>query len=231
MFFKLSLSIFACFLPLLLGFFFFMLKMKIKPLHLLFAILLGLVAIFPGSLIQYFLPENNFLSKYPIVYSLLKSLLIYGFVEEIFKSVFIIPLPKKNYSVSEFLCLSFMLGLSFCCFESVVYFLDNLQQSLNRNAQLLYSLVFTRLFTADIIHTTCAGLCGLFIYSCFIKNPKVSILLTAILLHGLYDFFVGFKNGLRWFFIPVILLAVLECRIKYKSLTNDDDFGDPQFND
>lgn len=213
------------------GFFLFMLKMKIKPLHLLFAILLGLVAIVPGSLIQYFIPKTIFFANYPILNSLLVSLIIYGLTEEIFKAAFIIPLPKKNYTPFLFLCLSMMMGLSFCCFESVVYFLDDMQLAINRDAQLIYPLIFTRLFTSDVIHTACAGLCGLFIYSCFQKSPKVSNLLIAILLHGLYDFFVAFKNGLRWFFIPVLILSVLECRIKYKDLVSDDSIGDPQFSE
>lgn len=219
MFIKFALSIFACFLPLIAGFFLFMLKAKIKPLHLLLAILLGLLAILPGSIIQYFIPENSNLMRYPILYSLLKSLLIYGFLEEFFKAAFIAPLPKKNYSILGFLCLSFTFGLSFCCFESVVYFLDNLQLSINRNGQFLYSLIFSRLITSDIIHTACAGLCGLFIYSCFVmKKFKVGYFIEALILHGLYDFFICFKNGLRWFFIPVLLLSILECRIKYTNL-------------
>lgn len=231
MFIELFLSIFVCFIPMITGFLFFALKLKIKPLHLLLAIVLGFVAIIPSSLIQYFIPKNIFFSNYPVLHSLLTSLLIYGFLEEFFKAAFIIPLPKKNYSILSFFCLSLMLGLSLCCFESVVYFLDNLQLARNREAQFMYSLIFTRLFTSDIIHTACAGLCGLFIYSCLTKSPKISIFLTAILLHGLYDFFAGFKNGLHWFFIPVLILSVLECRIKYKSLISDDDFGDPQFNE
>ena len=225
MFVKFAVSILVCFLPLILGFFLFMGKAKIKPLHLLLAILLGLIAIFPGSIIQYFIPERWFLGKYPILLSLLKSLLVYGLLEEIFKAVFIAPLPKKDYSLLKFLCLSFMFGLSFCCFESVVYFLDNLQLAINRDAQFLYSLIFSRLFTSDIIHTVCAGLCGLFIYSCFCKETraKVSCLIYAIVLHGLYDFFIGFRNGLKWFFIPVLFLAILECRIKYTGLKSEID--------
>lgn len=218
MFVKIALSILVCFLPLLAGFFLFMIKAKIKPLHLLLAILLGLISILPSSIIQYFIPENLALSNSPILYSLLKSLLVYGFLEEIFKTLFIAPLPKKNCSILSFLCLSFMFGLSFCCFESTVYFLDNLQMSITRDAEFLYPVIFSRLLTSDIIHTACAGLCGLFVYSCHLKKYKVWYLLEAILLHGLYDFFVGFKNGLRWFFIPVLILAILECRVKYTSL-------------
>ena len=84
MFIKLFLSILTCFIPMIAGFFIFLLKAKIKPLHLLFAILLGLVAIVPGSLIQYFIPKNILFVNYPILHSLIVSLLIYGLSEEIF---------------------------------------------------------------------------------------------------------------------------------------------------
>jgi len=222
MFIKLALSILICFIPLIAGFFIFSLKLKIKALHLLFAIVLGLIAIFPGSIIQYLIPQDFFTGNNLILFSLLKSLLLYGFLEEFFKAALIIPLPKKNYSLLNFLCLSFMFGLSFCCFESTVYFLDNLQLSINRDGDFLYSLIITRLITSDIIHTACSGLCGLFIYSCFQKKYKISCFLEAVLLHGLYDFFIGFKSSLRWFFIVVLLLSILECRLKYTALKNSD---------
>ncbi|MCQ2592745.1 MAG: PrsW family glutamic-type intramembrane protease [Treponema sp.] len=220
MFFKVALSILLCCLPLFAGFFIFI-KMEVRPLHLFLAILYGLLSIIPSAFIQYLIPAKALIPSYPILESLLRSLLLYGFLEEAFKTLFILPLPKKNYSAKQFLCLSFMAGLSFCCFESVVYFLDFLQNALRQNAHLMYGSLFLRFFTSDIIHTVCAGLGGLFIYSCFIKTPKPSILIMAILLHGVYDFFAGFTNNLRWFYIVVLILAILECRIKYKSLVDD----------
>ena len=94
MFLKLAISILICFVPLIAGFLIFFLKAKIKLLHLLIAIVLGLVAIFPSSIIQFFIPSDAFTttSGNLVFFSLLKSLLMYGFLEEIFKAAFIIPL-------------------------------------------------------------------------------------------------------------------------------------------
>jgi hypothetical protein len=41
-----------------------------------------------------------------------------------------------------------------------------------------------------------------------------------VLLHGIYDFFAGFANSLRWFSVAVVLMSIIECRIKYSALTN-----------
>ena len=215
-------GIIICFIPLLITILLLKLKFNIKLLHQLIAILLGLVAVLPISFIQFFLPDFSFGISSIILYSLLKSLLLYGLIEELFKMALILPLPHKNYSLINFLLLTFILGLALGCFESVVYYFDHLQTATAKGAQLLYMQIFIRIFTADIIHMTCTGLSGLFIYSLRDKNKKNSPLIWAIVLHGMYDFFAGFNSGLRYFSFAVVLLAIAECRIKYKSMINDD---------
>lgn len=212
------LGILLCFVPLAAAFLIFTFGYKIKFTHQLLATLFGLVAIFPISVIQYFVPNipNGIIS--PLVYSLIKSLIVYGLVEELVKMALLWPLPHKE--TLNFLLLSFVLGLSLACFESVVYFFDHLQIANNRGAQLLYGQIALRIFTSDIIHMTCTGLCGLFVYTCRQKKARTSFFITAILLHGIYDFFAGYQNGLRWFSIAVVLMAIAECRIKYVSLKN-----------
>jgi len=215
------LGIVLCFVPLAACFLIATFGVNIKIPHQLIAILLGLIAVVPISFIQYFLPSIPLLNEYPVLKALLKSILLYGLVEELVKMLLILPLPHKEYSESKFLMLAFVFGSAIGSFESVVYFLDHLQLAHMYGGQPLYSLIFLRIFSSVIIHITCTGLCGLFIFSMRKKPAKVSILFTAILIHGVYDFFAGFQNGLRWFAIPVILLAIAECRIKYTSLQND----------
>lgn len=215
-----------CFVPLLFAFWIFTFVFKLKISHQLFAILLGLAVVFPISVIQYFIPSANFFPQMPIIGTMLKSLIIYGLIEEVFKTVVLVPVlsaksVKEDYSPLQMLFLSFLLGLSLGCFESLVYLFDRLQIANNKGAELLYQHIFLRIFTSDLIHMTCSGLCGLFIISKKLNNNKfkVSYLFLAILLHGIYDFFAGFQNNLRYFSFLVILLAILECRIKYTSLT------------
>lgn len=218
MLFQIVLPIIVCFIPVFLCFFIFK-KFQIKTIQLLAAALLGLVAILPISFLQFWIPDakNVFIS--PVIYSLLKSLIVFGFIEEAFKALLVLPLPyKKEETPLKFMLLSFMFGISLGCFESVVYYLDKLQTSLNIGGSLLYTQIFLRLFSSDIIHMTCAGLCGLFVYTAIQKKPRLHFFVYAFLLHGLYDFFAAFQNNLKWFALPVVLLAIIECRIKYTVL-------------
>lgn len=219
MFLSIILPVILCFIPLIAGFLIFAFALKAKASHLSIAILLGLAAVLPISIIQFFLPSLNILSSQPILREISKSLLLYGLVEECLKCVFILPLPKKDKTAFEFLLLAFTMGLALGCFESIVYYLDHLQMATNRKATLLYGQIFARIFSSDIIHMTCTGLCGLFIFSIRQKQTKVTCLLSAVFIHGLYDFFAGFQNALRWFAVAAILLALVECRLKYSSIT------------
>ena len=223
MFLSIVLPIILCFIPLIAGFCVFKFALKSNATHLLIAVLLGLAAVLPISVIQFFLPPVNILTNLPILRAILKSLLLYGLVEEILKSVFVLALPKKEKTALEFLLLAFTMGLALGCFESIVYYLDHLQMANNRNATLLYGQIFLRIFSSDIIHMTCTGLCGLFIYSIRNKCTNITCILSAVFIHGFYDFFAGFQNGLRWFAVAAILLAIVECRLKYAALTEEND--------
>ena len=209
-----------CFVPLIVFFVILTFTSKIKIIHLIISCLLGLLTVLPVSLIQYFIPGFTFQSQIPVLTSILQSLIIYGLIEEVFKTVFMIPVPYKEYSRFQMILLSFLFGISLACFESAVYFFTYLHLAADKGASLLYSKIFIRIFTADILHTACAGLNGIFLYRIRQKNRKISILIFSIVLHGLYDFFAGLQGNLQWFAIPVILLAVLECRIKYTALEN-----------
>lgn len=215
-------GIILCFIPLLFAVLFFKFKSKIKLTHQLIAILLGLVAVLPISFLQFFLP--NFADKFSsvILYSLLKSFVLYGLIEEVFKMVLLLPLPHKNYSLKDFILLAFVMGLALGCFESMVYYFDHLQNAVSKGADLLYGQIFLRIFTSDIIHMTCTGLSALFIYSCRSKKKKISPLIWAILIHSIYDFFAGFNSSLRIFSFAVVLFSIIECRVKYKDLQKEE---------
>lgn len=211
-----------CFVPLIIAVLVFTLSFKLKFSHQLIAILLGLIAVLPISFIQYFLPDIPLFNTIPLLKTLLKSLILYGLVEELIKMLLAYPLPHRNYKLLNFLLLSFVMGLALGCFESVVYYFDHLQKAHEKGAQLLYGMIAARIFSSDIIHMCCMGLSGLFIFSNRQKQSKFSCFIFAVLLHGVYDFFVGFPNNLKWFGIVVVLLTIAECRIKYVSLQDSE---------
>lgn len=217
------LGILCCFIPLILVLLIFTFKYKLKFTHQLLALLYGLIAVFPISVIQFFIPDFNILANTPVLASILKSLLLYGLIEEILKAALLLPVPHKNHTAQEFLLLSFVMGLSVACFESSVYYFDHLQVAASRGAILIYSQIFTRIFTSDLIHLSCTGLCGLFIYTCRQKSPAPMCLVNAILLHGIYDFFAGFQTNLRWFSIAVVILSLAECRLKFTTISQKED--------
>ena len=216
-------AIVFCFLPIIIAIIVFILKDKIKATHMLLACLFGLLAVLPISFIQFFIPgfESSFSSV--ILYSLLKSFILYGLIEEIFKMLLLLPIPHKNNSLKNFILLAFTMGLTLGCFESAVYFFDHMQTAAAKGAELLYGQIFIRIFTSDIIHMCCTGLSGLFIYSWRKGTKKVSPLVWAIILHGIYDFFAGFNSGLKYFSIVVVLLSIAECRIKYLDLKKSEE--------
>ena len=210
-----------CFLPLIIAIIILTCGLKIKLTHQLIAVLFGLIAVFPISFIQYFLPDIPGFISAPLLRTLLKSILIYGLVEAAIKMALVIPLPHKNFTALNALLLAFIMGLSLGCFESVVYYFDHLQKANFKGAQLLYGQITLRIFTSDIIHMTCTGLSGLFIFSTRNKKAKISFFILSVLLHGVYDFFAGFSGNLKLFSLAVVVLAVAECRIKYVSLQNN----------
>ncbi len=230
-------GILFCFLPLIVFFLIFTFAYKLNVFHQLIAILLGLLSVIPISLIQYFVPDiNGFANNYPILYSLLKSLILYAVIEEVIKMLFLFFLPvsggragiknnvesndsdSKAFALKRFILLGFIMGLSVGCFESGVYFFEHMQKAKNAGSQLLYLPIFVRMFSAVIIHFSCTGLCALFMFGLKNKIFKISLMLSAVLIHGIYDFFAGFQNSFKYFAFAVVLFSIIECRLKYKNL-------------
>ena len=81
-------GIVLCFVPLILAIVIFSTAFKLRLTHQLIAVLLGLAAVLPISFIQYFMPAIPGLPLSPVVRALLKSILLYGLVEEAIKELY-----------------------------------------------------------------------------------------------------------------------------------------------
>lgn len=153
------------------------------------AVLLGLLALIPATLLQtlaFKLPVFARSAQDSLLLLLVYTLVINGFIEETAKSLclFTIPLNKTNYT--KFLCLALVAGLSFGCFETVIYLL-------NGNKSLVL-----RLFTSEIIHSACSVCCAVTVYGLKTKTDKnISWWLRAFLLHGCYNFFYTIGSGFK----------------------------------
>ena len=74
--------------------------------------------------------------------------------------------------------------------------------------------------TAVVLHALCAGLSGIFVWS--VKQKKRNILpyAFAVIFHGLYNYFAGFKMNVPFFYFSfaVLAFALIECRVRYVRL-------------
>ncbi|WP_407397958.1 PrsW family glutamic-type intramembrane protease [Treponema sp.] len=201
-------SVLICILPLLAVFACMLILVKeFKFLSGVFSILLGLFAVVPIAAIQFTIDYYHLVSANSLSQVLLKSLLINGVVEETIKMLLLFTLSKKH-NLSSFFACALLSGLALGCFESLVYLVSGIQN------------IGLRMLTAVVIHTTCAGLSGLFVYSIKNESTKVLSFVLAVLLHGIYNYFAGFKmdSFFFWFSLVVVLVALVECRIRYRAL-------------
>ena len=220
-------SLGLCFVPLLLCFVLFKVFSKIKFSTELISCIVAMFAVlfisFAQFLISYSIPkltaaDNTVLSQ------LLKPLFVNGLIEEGLKLVFILMIPRKKTEFAHYFMASILFGIAFGCFESAVYFLQYLQLAKMKGAELIYHLIFTRMFSAVLVHTFCSGLLGLFIWSVIEKRPDFLALAIPILNHGLYDFFVSQPSWIRWFFISALLVLILECSIRYEKIKPETEY-------
>lgn len=201
---NLYLSIGLCFTPLIIIIIITnLLVPDLKNKTILVAIIAGIGAIIPVALAQFFLFSFQPSTNKTLLTVLISALLFNGLIEETIKMLFISFIPSKTKSFSSFFVAALIAGCSFGCFEAIVYLIAE-PKSIN-----------IRLFTAVILHIFCAGLSGIFVWSAKNHNGLLRSFLTAILLHGIYNFFAGFSTNFWWFSIVAILLSGFQCRVYY----------------
>lgn len=191
----------------------------------LFACLFGFLSVLPITFLQFYLmsliPEQLFSGKTDLSGLFCKFLVYNGLVEELIKVVMIALIPHKKLSLRAFFAASLLCGLCLGSFESIIYFLQHLSNANRTGAELLYSLIFARMFSSDLIHVFCAGLGGLFVWGIRHKKNNPMIFIYAVVCHGLFDFFVYFDLWIHWFAVAAVLFAIIECRVKYQKFAAD----------
>lgn len=213
-----------CFLPLVLCFAGFKLFSSVKLSSLVLSCVFALIAVLPITFLQFYfsflVPVSNIPERYGILVLFLKILIFNGLVEELFKTLFIALTPAKKMKFQHFFICTLLFGLCLASFESAVYFLHNLQTASQRGAEIIYSLIFTRIFTSDLIHMLCAGLCGIFVWSVRSRKTDLLALIFAIFIHCAFDFFLSFTGSIRIFATISIIFAILECRVRYQKFAS-----------
>ncbi len=97
-------------------------------------------------------------------------------------------------------------GFSLGSFETLVYCITNGT-----------SVIGMRLFTSQIIHLACAGLSGIFVYSCKMKPVQILPFVFSVLFHGVYNYLTIQDAPLKYASFIAVLIALFECRLRYKA--------------
>ena len=178
----------------------------------------GLLALIPIAIVQFAVPGMRLFGRSGAISIILYSIIFLGLIEECFKALLLFIVGAKEEKLSCWFCYSLLAGMIFGSFESVIYFLLDIQ---NIGHGVTLNLIYLRMFTAVLIHTLCAGLGGFTIY--YFKNLRWNVwpLLNAVLIHGLYDYFVSFDTNVKFFCVIVILSAVIKCRVCYLQITEE----------
>ncbi len=192
---------------------------KISVVKELVASLAGLLALIPITLAQFLIPGMRLFGQSSAGGILLYSIVFLGLVEECFKALLLFIVGAKEEKIGCWFCYSLLAGMIFGCFESVIYFFLNIQ-TIGHGVTL--NLIYLRMFTAVLVHTLCAGLGGFTVY--YFKNIRRNVwpLLNAILIHGLYDYFVSFDTYVKFFCIIVILSAAIKCRVCFLQIAEEE---------
>lgn len=212
--------IILCFVPFVAMFALFaILVPKISVVKELVASLAGLLALIPITVAQFLIPGMRLFGQSSAGGILLYSIVFLGLVEECFKALLLFIVGAKEEKLSRWFCYSLLAGMIFGCFESVIYFFLNIQ-TIGHGVTL--NLIYLRMFTAVLVHTLCAGLGGFTVY--YFKNIRRNVwpLLNAVLIHGLYDYFVSFDTYVKFFCIIVILSAAIKCRVCFLQIAEEE---------
>lgn len=194
----------------------------LKIRYALWACTLGVITVFPAAFVQYYVLNLPIFYSTTLLNLLVTAVVFNGLIEEAFKMLFIAAIPQKKMSLPAFFACAVLSGLTLGSIESIIYLIKEIGAALfPLGAKDLLKLLFSRMFTSVIIHTLCAGLSGLYLWLFRRKTRKIMPFFWAVILHGCYNFFAGFKSGFYLFSIVAILFAALECRIWYEYSKNN----------
>ena len=163
----------------------------------------GFAALVPIIALQYAVKRFFPLSAVSLGAAFFNALLFNGLIEEGVKTLFLFLIPAKNATKAAFTAAALIAGTTVGSFEALVYGIAGVH----------YSVL--RLFTAVILHALCAGLSSVFVYSTKTARRRIAPLLSAVVCHGVYNFFAGF-NGFLWYFsLSALLFALIRLRFFY----------------
>ncbi|TAL67254.1 MAG: PrsW family intramembrane metalloprotease [Bacteroidetes bacterium] len=202
-------------------------KAKPEPKGLVTKIFfLGFASIIPAIIIELILDQvAGVISFLPLIYYLIKSFIVAGFVEENLKLFVVKQFAYKDSHFDEVMdgiVYAVVASMGFACFENVLYVSGG-----------GWSIALLRAFTAVPLHAVASGIMGFYIGKAKFAGTDSEELkliskgmMIAVLIHGAYDFFLfsmpvlGDAVGLL--VIPIIIGSFLFLRKKIKLAIAED---------
>lgn len=180
--------------------------------------LLGLLSLVPIVIIQNLVGGLPVFTANTMISALITVMVFNGLIEETVKMFSLLLLPHRKPGFAAFFAMAFICGLSLGCFETIIYLFSG------------YHNIETRTLTAVLMHSFCAGLSGIYVWTWRnpvekpdgTRSPMVMPFVLSTLLHGVYNFFAGFGGWFYWFSIVAIIMSALECRIWFRRASGVD---------
>ncbi|MCL2706284.1 MAG: PrsW family intramembrane metalloprotease [Spirochaetaceae bacterium] len=173
-------------------------KSNLKAEEILIAIIAGLCAVFPASLIGYLISiKTN--SAAILFKTFINAFIIASLIEEtakflVIKALFYI---KKIDNIRDGIATAVAVGTGFACLENIMYSFDH------------SIVVMFRIFSAIPLHIITAGIIGYFSVK-NVHSKKYSNIRgvgEAFLIHGFYNFLISLKTFISFFAMPLLLWA------------------------
>jgi len=203
----------------LLIFFYCKDKQKKEPAPLVLKVFIfGFLSVLPAIIIEMFL--SRFIpERHQLLNIIIRAFIIAALVEESIKlkTVMVIVFPNSNFDeVADGIVYTITASLGFAVFENIFYSFGPV------------STIIIRGITAVPLHAIASGIMGYYIgKSKFGESGlKYKGLFIAVIIHGLYDFFLFYGSWLPVFIIPLLFISGGVLLKLYKSaLQNDRSFG------
>ena len=181
---------------------------------LLFGTFCGVLAFFVSVGISVLITEEMAFREQDVIQQGVRAFLFVALVEEMSKFAFMRGILFTHRDFNEpfdGIVYSVMIGMGFATVENMIYVLEGGA-----------SVGFVRMFTAVPAHATFAVIMGFFLGEAKIK-PKRNLLysalalLSAVLLHGLYDYFL-FVTFIPGIWIGAISSLVIAIVLSYRAI-------------
>lgn len=177
----------------------YFLKQDVRPepkAQILKIFILGFLVSIPTAFFELLLIKGLVqLYLFEYLYIMVKSILVIGFIEELFKYLVVRLAILDSPDIDEPIDIPLYMTISalgFATAENILVFFTQSQPLLSDH--LLLS--FSRFIGATLLHALCSGLLGYFmsLSACLRKFKRTLFILgfsIAVILHGLFDFFLS----------------------------------------